>query len=123
MGTKTDNGWIPRHHPGGIYCSPKCGGRCTREAHDKAIENAAKLARRMGRGWYAMVWENLGWHFNTVKGAARIHISGEVYTVFLETMLQVVTSADTPEEALRDALTQTRDNAAQMIADCDEVGQ
>ncbi len=46
-----------------IYCSPACGGGCTRAAFERAKEDAAKLCARLGPGWTPHVWENLGWHW------------------------------------------------------------
>ncbi len=49
---------------GGVYCSPACGGGCTREAYETAGREAQKLLKRMRTGgWVVDVWENLGWHY------------------------------------------------------------
>lgn len=65
------NDWTPRNLPGGIYCSPRCGARCTKAAHDKAVADAKALAARMGDGWAPVVWENLGWHWEITKGDSK----------------------------------------------------
>jgi hypothetical protein len=65
--------WKPQLH-GEIYCSPACGGRCTKAAHDAAQEQAAALATRLGPGWTARVWENLGWHFSAISSCKRIEV-------------------------------------------------
>lgn len=64
--------WTPRHR-GLIYCSPRCGGNCTRAAWNAAKANAARLAKDLGPGWKPWVWENLGWHYAAQKGAAEVH--------------------------------------------------
>lgn len=48
---------------GSIYCAPRCGGGCTWEAHLAAKRAGAILARVLGKGWKARIWENLGWHY------------------------------------------------------------
>jgi hypothetical protein len=58
---------------GATYCAPACGGGCTWSAFMKASHAARKLAKRLGRGWKPRVWENLGWHFEVVRGPLRIH--------------------------------------------------
>lgn len=62
------DGWTPRALPGGFYCSPRCGCRCTRAEHDKAQKDAATLAAQLGDGWTPRVWENTGWHWEVAKG-------------------------------------------------------
>lgn len=48
---------------GTIYCSPACGGGCTKSAYDLAVGLADNLARRLGNGFVPRVTENLGWHY------------------------------------------------------------
>lgn len=106
--------WTPRHHQLGIYCSPACGGRCTRVAYEEAVTEAAKLARHMGAGWSPEVWENSGWYFKAHKGLADIHCNSyrsegvKSYTIFFNTMPQVVKRGVTPEEALGLAIAEVR---------------
>lgn len=69
----TADRWKPQHH-GLIYCSPACGGGCTRAAFNKATEQAASLAKKLGKGWRPEVWENLGWHWAVVKGDERVYV-------------------------------------------------
>jgi hypothetical protein len=66
-----DLGWTPVLN-GEIYCSPRCGGCCTKAAHDRAQEQAAALCATLGAGWMPRVWENLGWYCEAVKGNCRI---------------------------------------------------
>lgn len=63
--------WTPRALPGGIYCSPACGGAkgfCKRADFDRATMDAGALAAQLGDGWEPRVWENLGWHWEVAKG-------------------------------------------------------
>ena len=78
--------WEPELR-GEIYCSPACGGGCTKERHDEATEAAAGLALRLGRRWTPRVWENLGWHYCVISPCGRIKVHAsrtEIhYTAFL----------------------------------------
>lgn len=58
---------------GDIYCSPWCGGKCKWEAYKKAKKESAKLARRLGKGWRPHVWENLGWHWQVIRGEMSVN--------------------------------------------------
>lgn len=60
--------WTPRAQPGGIYCSPRCGCKCTRLAYDKAVARSLEIASQLGVGWQTRVWENGGWHWEVTKG-------------------------------------------------------
>jgi hypothetical protein len=60
--------WTPRTQPGGIYCSPRCGCKCTKAAFDGAHRAARALAEKLGDGWAPRVWENGGWHWEVAKG-------------------------------------------------------
>jgi len=60
--------FVPFDQPGGVYCSPRCGGGCKRSAFERATAEANALAARMGDGWRPDVWENLGWHYVVTKG-------------------------------------------------------
>lgn len=67
-----DSDWEPVLK-GSIYCSPACGGRCTKAAFDKAVLGAAGVVKALGgKGWQACIWENLGWHFKVVAGSLAI---------------------------------------------------
>lgn len=103
-----DKGWTPRRR-GEIYCSPRCGGKCTHAAFEAAHRKANALCKRLGAGWEPCVWENLGWHFSAQKGVATLRVNeyrlkGKVtthYTVYFNSIQQTVETADTPEDALR----------------------
>ena len=64
--------WKPVHR-GKIYCSPRCGGKCTHAAFLKATRDAEALAKRVGDGWKPRVWENLGWHYSIQKEGCEIY--------------------------------------------------
>jgi hypothetical protein len=117
-----ESGWVPQRLPGGIYCSPRCGGGCTKAKYDRATKDAAVLCARLGDGWHPRVWENLGWHWEVTKGTVSDdrfdgtgvivrHDSGKYNVEFrsanilspdgrCETVTQFYASADTPEEAI-----------------------
>lgn len=81
--------WEPVGGPGGRFCSPACGMGCTRAQYDHAQVSASELARQLGSGWVAEVWENLGWHFKARADVAdlsvRVRIS-EGLPVFFATL-------------------------------------
>ena len=58
---------------GDTYCSPACGGRCTRTAFQHATGAANALAARLGPGWTPRVWENLGWHWSVGHGELNVN--------------------------------------------------
>lgn len=64
---------------GETFCSPRCGGGCTKAEYDAALESANTLAARMGHRWEIEVWENLGWHFCVKNGPATVtqEVSGQ----------------------------------------------
>lgn len=60
--TKKELSWKPERR-GAIYCAPACGGRCKHRDYLKAKRTAEGIARKLGAGWEAEVFENLGWHW------------------------------------------------------------
>jgi len=78
------NSWTPVLR-GATYCSPDCGGRCTRASYDRAVAKSIKLANRMGDGWMTRVWENLGWHYQVWSACGRLKLSehGRRYAAYL----------------------------------------
>jgi hypothetical protein len=88
------------------YCSPACGGGCSRESYEKAHVSAKKLASRLGKGWTPSVWENLGWHYCVISPCKRIkvHCNGN-YTAYLgepnSTGGRWAESGKTPESAIK----------------------
>lgn len=114
---------------GDVYCSPRCGFGCKKAAYDQAVQEADALAARMGDGWVPRIWENCGWNYSVDKGVALIYPfrdgsatagSWEVigYTVFFNSVKQVVTDAKTPEDAVGFALQDARTAARQIASDC-----
>ncbi len=62
--SSTKRNWKPvRSHPN-IFCSPACGSGCTIEDYRAAVKDGRALAKRLGRGWAAVVKENMGWHYH-----------------------------------------------------------
>lgn len=57
-----DAGWTPVRD-GTIYCSPRCGAKCTYAAFVQAITSSGTCAALLGEGWLPHVWENLTWHW------------------------------------------------------------
>ncbi len=114
------------YHRDGIarYCAPWCGMHCTLQSYQSAVAAAAALATRLGKGWEANVWENLGWHYSVVKGQMAVHPRDREtnrvrigYTAYLNTTKQFVESGNTPEEAIAAALTAARQFVNHMIID------
>ena len=68
--SETDR-WIPVRD-GDIYCSPACGGKCTKKKFDIATREAQRLAAQLGKGWEPHVWENLGWHYEVRCGGMTV---------------------------------------------------
>ena len=68
--------WAPRSTTLGlvkIYCSPACGGNCTKADYDRAVREAKKLLKTLrGQGWTAIVYENLGWYFKVKAGPLEV---------------------------------------------------
>ena len=111
-----------------VFCSPKCGHRCTKARHDLAWQRARALAKRLGDGWEPRVWENMGWHYDVKKADCisvkeywpRVYddssaieklaaLVPESYTVFLHEVGghgggRWTGRGSTPEEAIADAL-------------------
>jgi hypothetical protein len=130
-----DTGRTPRDLGGGVYCSPRCGYKCTRVGHDRALNEARMMASRLGEGWEGSVWENCGWHAQAKKGVARVtqRVTGSKiaatytvigYTAWIEGSKQFIADAETPEDAfgfaVQDARTFTR-RVEQELADLLEV--
>jgi len=114
-------GWTPVRR-GKIYCSPMCGGKCTYRDYQRAVKDAAKLAKRLGPKWKPHMWDNLGWHWQVMyftHGVLRASIwrgygghyhasIGGVYTAH----------ATTPEAALYAALKELDASIAVQYETC-----
>ncbi|RWH52192.1 MAG: hypothetical protein E5V72_02000 [Mesorhizobium sp.] len=136
MAEAIDLGRVPVRN-GPYYCSPRCGGGkfCRHEWYEAAKRNAEALASRMGEGWEAEVWENLGWHYRVQKGCVTIYVNEyknlgfdpEVgypvrsYSAWIQpgivvsnTVIQIIESAGTPEDALGFAVQAARTAMSRM---------
>jgi len=88
-------------------CAKWCGRGCTEQEYQQAVSGGTALARRLGKGWKSVVWENLGWHYQAVSPCRRlkVHPNGTGYTAFLgEASSPGGTWAEhgrTPESAIR----------------------
>lgn len=76
---RRDRKWVPRAR-GNTYCSPACGGGCTKKAYDAAVKECARLVKRLGAGWKPHVYENLGWHYRALSTDGRIVVYYDVYS-------------------------------------------
>ncbi|PAL23573.1 hypothetical protein CD928_05765 [Sphingopyxis sp. GW247-27LB] len=128
------DGWTPvLSDDGTVYCSPRCGHKCSKMAFDVATRNCAALAARMGDGWKPHVWENSGWHYRVEKGPAKIYchpsMTSDRYAAWIEfegigdrgSVLQFIVNADTPEDALGIATQQANGTIAQIRAGLDAL--
>lgn len=64
---------------GNVYCAPACGHGCTRAAFEAAKKAGAALAKQLGKGWRARVWENLGWHYCAVSACGRWKVHPNIF--------------------------------------------
>ena len=98
----SDRGWTPVRR-GHVYCSPRCGFKCTWEGYLDAYNRANGLVATLGAGWSPKVWENGRWNWAAEKGEATMHpnidyATGEPrsWTLFFNTTPQIlVHSTDT----------------------------
>jgi hypothetical protein len=116
--------WIPVLK-GDTYCSPACGGGCTKAEFDEATSKAEELATRMGPGWKAHVWENLGWYWEVTNGVARLSMTDDGrYHVCIDLSpyaAPVDATADTPEDAFGFASQDARTNIDRAKAAMDAL--
>jgi hypothetical protein len=122
------------------FCGNKCGMKCKRAAYERACNEAAKLAARLGPGWVGEVWENWGWNFsaslivdNCVLATVRARKTGspyfgsytiDGYTAELRPTgsrpAQIFSSGntetkfDTPDQAVRAAVAEARNIASNV---------
>ena len=118
------DGWKPVLN-GPIFCAPLCGRGCTKAEHDKAVENAAKLAKSLGPTWKPQVWENLGWHHCAVSpcGRLKVHprlVKGSNCCAYLDHEGDSgglwVARATTARAAVRAVVKQAEDEARRILA-------
>lgn len=101
---------------GKTYCSPWCGGGCTKAAYDSCRRKAKALARRMGKGWTTHVHENLGWFYCVYKGTPQgvfgqgfieihpPHRPGDTYSAWIQSSPQFIVNHKDPKIALRESV-------------------
>lgn len=70
----TGDKWTPIRD-GDVFCAPACGHKCKLVDFKRATASAAELVAVLGEGWQPRVWENGGWYFSAVKGAATVDYS------------------------------------------------
>lgn len=109
--------WTPVAR-GLTYCAPACGFGCTLAAFHDAVAAAEKLAARVGNGFAPRVWENLGWHYEIVKGTSPgfpgmplVSVSeprAGRFIVFLNTSPQFVEEASDPLDGVGFAIQRAR---------------
>ena len=78
MNKNGNNAWEPVRN-GDTYCSPACGRGCKYNDYQATLNKANDVARIMGHGWTAKVWENLGWHWEVISSGKNIHIKPSNY--------------------------------------------
>jgi len=69
--------WVPRRR-GPIFCSSACGCRCRWVDHERYRKRAQAVARQLGKGWKARVWENLGWHAEVFFGGLYVSLHSTI---------------------------------------------
>lgn len=113
--------WIPVRD-GGIYCSPRCGGKCKWSAYVEAHRAASALCEELGPGWEPRVWENLGWHWESfLKGpeGTRVEVhspsSDGVYWINALLPQQTYVKSDNPIKAVREMMQEARRQGQRII--------
>jgi hypothetical protein len=108
--------WEPVRN-GEIYCSPACGSGCTIDSYLQTVEDANRLCKELGPGWFPRVWENLGWHYSAKSANDQVEVHETRYTGGVHYTAYAggkADNGDTPREAIeniRDRLTRMRDKA------------
>ena len=49
----------------------------------EAIRGMNILKKKLGKGWKGRVWENLGWHYECLKGPISVYPAGSKYFVLM----------------------------------------
>jgi hypothetical protein len=116
--------WEPRR-VGPIFCSPACGGGCTREQFRVATREADALCKTLDqttplKGWTPYVWENLGWHYKAVSPCGRIKVHFG-YTAYLGQKAlsggQWAENAKTPAKAVAAVIRTAKEELAKVGAE------
>lgn len=118
-------GWTPVRK-GAVYCSPRCGHKCTHADFLAAKARAAALCKQLGAGWTPNVWENGGWHASAKNGVAEMHTPNPKredteYGLYFNTVRQIVIHGTDPQALVIDATVESRRIIAQMASDTDAI--
>jgi hypothetical protein len=117
--------WKPRRKGknGEIFCSPGCGGDCTRKDWELAHKRAKALAKRLGKGWKPRVWENGAWHYSVVSPCDRLNVYPKKYGSYSAYLNKAgsgggrwVGHGTTPRKAIKDAVRQGMEAKAELDA-------
>ena len=123
MTSATHSDWKPKHQPHGVYCSPACGGKCKLLDHNRAQSEATKAAARLGKGWVAHVWENLGWYWSVNKGCMEIVPTQTGYRGYFNGEKQVISECigGNPRDVIAPMVMSARQHVKLMTDQIDEV--
>lgn len=121
---EAERGWTPVRN-GAVYCSPRCGFKCTWTGYLDAHNRANGLVTQLGPGWQPKVWENGRWNWAAEKGEATLHpnvdyTTGEPrsWTLFFNVQPQtVIRSTDTNPPMTPQQLVETGAAQAREMAD------
>ena|ERR1019366_8878051 len=95
--------WTPVAR-GNRYCSPACGGGCTRMQFVMAQNSAQTLCTELGDGWKPRVWENLGWHYSATHGDRLEVYPHGPFTAYFSGELQIIKKGRTATSAVKNTL-------------------
>ena len=110
--------WKPRLR-GANYCSPACGGNCTKADYEAVVAQAAKAVKLLGPGWEPHVWESFGWFYDVRYGGTTV--SGiKTYTAFINDVPGGggiwAEHGNSPREALCNAIAAAKADIARRTA-------
>lgn len=128
--TNRQRNWTPVASSDGVlYCSPACGGRCTRVAYLDAQHRAAALARALGESWKPSVWENLGWHYSVhAQYSRRTMIALHPHTgrswaaLYIDDRQLFTAEGPTPRRAVNALLDVAREMSQMLTQALKEIG-
>lgn len=101
---------------GDKYCAPACGRGCTHAEYKKAKASASALVQKLGPGWTAHVFENLGWHYKATRGQIEVHRSaGFGYIAFFNARIQTIGESKSPRRAVKNAIDEMEGHVQELI--------
>lgn len=120
----TPGSWNPVRK-GAIYCAPACGRGCTHVEWQDATHKGKVLVDRLGKGWTAVISENLGWHFRAVKNDNQdwaVHESGprRFWASLMFAGHQFHADGTTPKGAVTNTLQKAKDFAFLLTDEIEE---